>query len=153
MNPSGIQGSGKSATRPRGRRRGSLPSLPLMVRVVLPLAAGAVLAPLPTWAGSPTESVPAAARAVFVEAVLREEGWVETETGSAGAESEIQLLRAVRGKQRLGTGGLLSAVLERPQILPTPEFKCFVAPRGDPPRSHRDFVSTHSPRAPPEVKS
>ncbi len=72
--------------------------MPVVVRMVLPLAAGAMLAPLPVWSGSgvvrlaesaprPAESAPV--RAVLATAILREDEWAESGMmTSSEAESE-----------------------------------------------------------------
>lgn len=129
--------------------------MPVVVRVVLPLAAGAMLAPLPAnsaSASSPFRAAePVPIRAIFCPAVLREEGWVEGGFGALEAESETRVAVVHRSKtHRLSTLELAQAALAPHAYPPPPDLSWIsVRLRSGPDRCACGYHSTPPERGPP----
>jgi len=122
-----------------------------MVRMVLPLAAGAVLAP-PAWAAVPTatgmrEAVPI--RVVLSEAVVREEGLLEGEIGHAGSDSEVRVAKAFKTGTRKAAAAAGPTVLPREEYAITNQRWSYLCSGSGGVPCPTGWSLPHSPRAPP----
>lgn len=125
--------------------------MPVVVRVVLPLAAGAMLAPLPAWSAGPTgmfrDSVPI--RVVLSQTAVREEGLIEGEIGHAGTDSETGISKTFKAGTRISFHPDGAASMPSRGGAGATLNRFFILPRGAPDRCVAGLQVSHSPRAPP----
>ncbi len=133
--------------------------MPVVVRMVLPLAAGAMLAPLPVWSGAgavrmaesaprPAETAPV--RAILATAILREDGWAESGLmTSSDSESEAPASAAWKAKtHRISLSESAALASHANEAPPDVVWIVHVSTRG-PVRAPSGFPNSSPLRGPP----
>lgn len=125
--------------------------MPVVVRVVLPIAAGAMLVPLPSWSSGPVggvrEAIPI--RVLLAQGAVREEGLLEGEIGLAGTDAEARISSATRSRTRVSTHPASAVATPSVHEFGFPLSWVFIAPPSGPDRYPGGWSPPNSPRAPP----